>query len=229
QPDQRFALFRPLGKKLLGGGENRVLIRFHLDLRHRFHGDGHPLVGIKVLQGSDVKRHQLQRQVFAGLHHRKNDGASSRVNMRTAHSVYDQHFVGSGLAIHSGDHNHHHQQHKNQEPRTHNHYLWQPKHRNLPFLSARTVGVEPQSETVYFVNSSHLLTKAMPFSYRSTTTSVPFSSGLPSSQRAPAQRRAPPREKMISPVPFSRMGMLIVPTEPSIRYSPLLSGGPERI
>src|SRR6266852_5765205 len=49
------------------------------------------------------------------------------------------------------------------------------------------------------------------------TISAPFSIALPSSLRAPAQRRTPAIEKMISPVPFSRIGMLMVPSEPSIR------------
>ena len=65
QADEAFALVGRLGEKLLGGGENRLGIGLHFDLRYGFDGDRDTLAGVQVLFRRDVKRHQLERQSAA--------------------------------------------------------------------------------------------------------------------------------------------------------------------
>ena len=135
-----------LGKELFGGGENGLFVILHFDLRDGFDGDRDALIGIEALLRSDVEGHQLQREIPAGLHHRKNNGASSRVNIGSADAVDDERFVWPGFAIHSGDDRHEHQEHHDQDPGPDDHVHWQPEHKDLPF------SIGSQLAAYYFVS-----------------------------------------------------------------------------
>ena len=94
---------RRLGQKLLGRGQNRGLIAAHLDLRHRFHGHRHALLGVQILLRRNVKAHQLQAQLAAAFHHGKDHRAVAFDHPRPAEAVNNQRLVGTGLAIQRGD------------------------------------------------------------------------------------------------------------------------------
>ena len=89
EANQALALVWFLAQELFRSGEDRFLVGFDLDLRHRFHGDGDALLRVQVLLRRHVEGHQLERQIPAGLHHRKNEGASSAVDLRASHAVSD--------------------------------------------------------------------------------------------------------------------------------------------
>src|SRR4029077_3798229 len=101
ESDESFALLRGLGKELFRSGENGLLVILHLDLRDGLDSDRDALIGVKVLLRSDVEGHQFQRQIPASLHHRKNNGASSCVDIGSTDAVDDKRFVWPGFAIHS--------------------------------------------------------------------------------------------------------------------------------
>ena len=93
QADQAFALLRRLGQELLGRGLDRLGIGLDLDLRDRFDRDRDALLGVEVLLRRDVERHQLERQLAAGLHHREDDRAVAFDDAGAAEAVDDQRFV----------------------------------------------------------------------------------------------------------------------------------------
>ena len=105
-----------LGQELLGGGQDRLRIRLHLDLRHGFHRDRHALLGVEILLRRDVERHQLQRQLAAVLHHRE-DHRALPDDAGAAEAVNDQRLVRAGLAVQPG---HHHQEQDRQNSQTDN-------------------------------------------------------------------------------------------------------------
>src|SRR6266436_5464154 len=142
QPNQGLALFRPLGEKLLGSRQDGLFVVLHLDLRYGFDRYGDALLRIQTLLRRDVERHQLQREVPAGLHHRKNQCAFSAVGLRPSHSESDQSLIRSDFSVHLGDHDHDHQDAKNEKPGDDHHFVWQPEHKasfsTLPDCLCRT-------------------------------------------------------------------------------------------
>jgi hypothetical protein len=99
QADQAFAFLIALGQKLLGCGEDRFFVGLHLDLSHGFDSDRYALLGVEVLLGRDVERHQFERKTFGIFDHRKDDRAVALNHARSAKAVDDQRFVWSGLAV----------------------------------------------------------------------------------------------------------------------------------
>ena len=67
QPQQRLAFGGWFGQELLGRGANAHRVRFDLDLRNSLDRDGDALRGVELLLGSNVKGHQLQRQLLEAL------------------------------------------------------------------------------------------------------------------------------------------------------------------
>jgi hypothetical protein len=102
QPDQAFALLIGFGEELLGCGQNRFLVRLHLDLRDRFDRHGDALLRVEVLLRRHVKRHQFEREVAAVLDHRKDDRAVPLHHARAAKAVNDQRFMRARLAVKTG-------------------------------------------------------------------------------------------------------------------------------
>ena len=106
QADQAFALLGPLGQELLRCCADRLRVGLHFDLGDRFDGDGDALLGVKALLRSDVKRHQLQRELAALLDHRKDDRAAAFYDAGPAKAVNDQCFVRSRFPEHLGQDSH---------------------------------------------------------------------------------------------------------------------------
>ena len=102
QADQAFALLIGLGEELLGGGQDGLHVRLHLDLRHRFDGDRDALLGVEILLRRHVERHQLQRKLAADLDHREYQRSVALDHAGSAKSVDDQRFMRAGLAIEPG-------------------------------------------------------------------------------------------------------------------------------
>ncbi len=109
QANQGLALLRPLGKKLLGRGQDGLLIVFYFDLCYGFDRYGDALLRIQTLLRGDVKRHQLQREIPGSLYHRKNQSALSAVHFGPSHSIANQSLIRPDFSIHLGDHDHDHQ------------------------------------------------------------------------------------------------------------------------
>src|SRR5712664_2174268 len=158
QADQGLTLFWPLGKELLGGCEDGLLVVLHFDLRYGFNRHGDALFCIQTLLRGDVQRHQLQRKIPAGLHHRKNQSPFSAVDLRPSHAVSDQSFIRPDFSIHLGDHDHDHQKSKNEKPGDDYHFVWQPEHKASFSTSPDCLCRPSVRENFYFVNSSHLFT-----------------------------------------------------------------------
>ena len=102
EADEAFALGRGLGEELLGGGEDGFLIAADFDLRDGFHGDRDTLLGVEVLLGRDVERHELERQLAAAFDHGKDDGAVALDDAGAAETIDDEGLVRAGLAKHPG-------------------------------------------------------------------------------------------------------------------------------
>ena len=103
QADQRFPVLRRLGEELLRRSQDGFRIGLHLDLRDRLDGDGNALFGVEVLLRSDIERHQLERELAAGLDHGEDDRAVSLYHAGAAKSVDHQDLIRSRLAIQSGE------------------------------------------------------------------------------------------------------------------------------
>src|SRR5580698_7442291 len=107
QADEDFALLGALGEELFGRGANRHGIGLHFDLRDGFDGDRYALLRVETLLGRDVKRHQLEREFLARLHHRPNDGAAALHDPRFGSgSVDDQRFVRAYFPVHPRERRH---------------------------------------------------------------------------------------------------------------------------
>src|SRR5207249_1984056 len=158
QANQGFALFWSLCQKLLSSGEDGLLVVFYFDLRNGFNGYGDALLGIQALLRGDVEGHQFQREIAAGLHHRKNQSAFSAVDLRASHAEANQRFIWPNFSIHLGDHDHDHQKPKNEKPGDDHHFVWQPEHKASFSTAPDCLYRTPVRETFYFVNSSHRFT-----------------------------------------------------------------------
>jgi hypothetical protein len=99
QPDQPFALLVGFGQKLLGRRQYRLTIGLHLDLRHSLDRHCDALLCVQILLRRHVERHQLQRQIFANLHHRKHQCAVPLHHARPAQAVHDERLVRPRFAI----------------------------------------------------------------------------------------------------------------------------------
>ena len=106
QPDQRQPVRIGLGEKLLSGSLDRFGIGLHLDLRHRFHGDGDALPGVEILLRRDVKGHQFERQRLARLDQREDDGSTALDHSRAAKAINEQRLVGQRLREKPRKHTH---------------------------------------------------------------------------------------------------------------------------
>src|SRR5882762_1110244 len=137
QANQGFALLWPLGEELLGSRQDRFFVVLHLDLCHGFDGYGDTLLRVQTLLRGDVERHQLQREIPAGLHHRKNQGAFSAVDFRPSHAVPDQSLIWPDFSIHLRDHDHDHQDAKYEKPGDDHYFVWQPEHKASFFDRSR--------------------------------------------------------------------------------------------
>ena len=115
QADESLALRRSLGEKLFGRRENGFGIGLYFDLRDGFHRDGHALLGIEVLLGRDIERHQLERQSANGLNHRKDHGAVTLDDPGSAKAVDDERLMRSGFAVEFGKYGHQEQDGKNHQ------------------------------------------------------------------------------------------------------------------
>ena len=115
ETDEALTLIGRLGEELLRRGVNRLEIRLHFDLRHRFDGHRDALFGVEVLHRRHVERHQLERELTDGFDHRKDHRAVAFHDARAAKPVDDERFVRSCLAIERGEkgaqqrHDEHHQ------------------------------------------------------------------------------------------------------------------------
>ena len=138
QADQAFALRRSLGEELLGGGEDRLLVGAHLDLRDGFDRYRDALLGVEILLRSDIEAHQLERELAAVLHHRKDHGAVPLDDARAAEAVDNHGLVRAGLAIHPGQHAHQENQRQYSESDKENdlvrHCVPDPFHRESEWL-----------------------------------------------------------------------------------------------
>ena len=94
-----FALVVRLGQELLGRSQNRFRVGLHLDLRDRFDGNGHALLGVEILLRSYVERHQFEREFAADLHHGQHDRAMAFHHARPTQSVHDEGLVRPGFTI----------------------------------------------------------------------------------------------------------------------------------
>ena len=121
QADQSFALLRRLGEKLLGGGQDRLGIGLHLDLRHRFDRYRDALSCVEVLLRRDVERHQLQREQLAVLHHREDHGAAPLDDAGAAKTIHHQSLMRPGLAVQPGEHRHQKHERQNHQARDDEH------------------------------------------------------------------------------------------------------------
>src|SRR5208282_6846538 len=148
QPDQTFALFRPLGKELLGGGSNGHGVRFHFQLSDRFDGDGDALVGVEALLRSHVKRHQLERELAALFKHWQDNRAAIRYRSRSSNAVNHQRFVRSYLPQHPCERHKNYYDHQHQQPGD-DPYTRKIQHSGPPFSSDRTVCIVRQSEKLF--------------------------------------------------------------------------------
>src|SRR5208282_3531792 len=99
QTNQAFALLIGLGEELLGRGINRFGVGLHLDLRNRLDGYGDALFGIEILLWSDVKRHELERQIMAVLDHGEHDRSMTGDYALAAKAINNQRFMWSRFAV----------------------------------------------------------------------------------------------------------------------------------
>src|SRR6266850_1357255 len=126
-----FTMLRPLGEELLGGRSNGHGVGLHFELRHRFNRDGDALVGIEALLRSNVKRHQLQRELAALFQHRNENRAAIGYRSWTAYSVNDERFVRPDFSQKRGKPRHRKENCEYQQPGNYGH--GQTKHKDLPF------------------------------------------------------------------------------------------------
>src|SRR5208282_84912 len=152
QADQPLAFLGFLGEELFGRGGDGFGIAPYFDLRDRFHGDRHALLGVHILAGSHVEGHQLEGEFAAGFDHRENDGAAALDDAGSAEAVDDDGLVGPGPAEHLGHHHHEEQDGEDHErrddPYSHNR-LHTPSFRRVHWMSPKLV---------YFTISSKRLT-----------------------------------------------------------------------
>ena len=123
QPDQPFALRVGLRQKLLGRGLDRLRIALHLDLRDGFHRDRDALLGVEILLRRNIERHQLQRKLTAGFHHREDHRAAALDNPCSAETVNDDRLVRTGLPIQPGNGHHQREQRDHHQPGNNNYFL----------------------------------------------------------------------------------------------------------
>ena len=104
----------PLAQELFGGGGNRDVIAFDLDLGHAVHHHRHPFAGID-LRRLHINGQQLQRQHIHLLEHRDDERAAAfdhaktprlhaaiRVNVAMLAPGDDQHLVRTDLRVTTG-------------------------------------------------------------------------------------------------------------------------------
>ncbi len=95
------AVLRRLAQELLGGGQDALAVRAHLELRHRLHLHRDALIGIEILLRRDIERHQLQREQLRFLHERDDQRAAARQDALATRAIDDQRLVWANLAIHA--------------------------------------------------------------------------------------------------------------------------------